>query len=516
MTNAASPTRSQDVQAYEAVTLFLLSRLRPAAAPTHTPVIFGGFSEHPERVICRLMKPMTTTSPSVVRQTNGRSSTATLSELASQAKSDRNRAVDFYRAVAMMAVALGHWAAISLSLDASGQPVGGNALSEAPGLSWITWIFQVMPLFFVVGGFSSAISLDSHNAKNGRPQDWVVARLRRMVAPAIVLAATWLGLVTAGYAVGFGGIVALGATTAAIPLWFLSNYTIDTAIAPYVLPAFRRNPTLVALGGLTTFVSLEALRLADLGLISNTLPHLNWVLGWLLFQVMGFAWKDGLLPTGSTLVAAAGALWAATAAVVAFGPYPVAMVHFPGITMSPTHPPSLALLLFGSAYSATALALAPAINRWLSGNAKAWAATVAANGMAMSVYLWHFTAASIAGAILFATGNLPTAAVGTAAWWIQKMPLIGLSMLILAGIVFIVQRFEQRALLAPRTAWNGGQVSMLATAAALSFGVKFWAHGTTVQSLAGMMLVLGLWHLVIKAPRQPRELGIIDELAEVG
>lgn len=138
----------------------------------------------------------TTLSPRTSAEAAGSpSAQPKLADLAAAASADRNRAVDFYRAVAMCAVALGHWAAVSLFVDASGAVQGGNALEFAPQMSWITWLFQVMPLFFVVGGFSSAMSLDSHTrsidgGKGGRPQDWVIARLRRMVAPAVVLATT--------------------------------------------------------------------------------------------------------------------------------------------------------------------------------------------------------------------------------------------------------------------------------------------------------------------------------------
>jgi hypothetical protein len=46
-----------------------------------------------------------------------------------------------------------------------------------------------------------------------------------------VLAGTWIVLLAVGAAVGAGGLVAMGAVGAAIPLWFLANYTIDTALA---------------------------------------------------------------------------------------------------------------------------------------------------------------------------------------------------------------------------------------------------------------------------------------------
>ena len=430
-----------------------------------------------------------------------------LSELAASARPDRNRAVDFYRAAAMLAVAIGHWLAVAIGVGDDGDLIAGNALAYRPGLAWISWIFQVMPLFFVVGGFSSAMSLDSHNARGGRPQDWVVARLRRMVAPAIVLAGTWLCLLVAGMAVdglfglGVTPLVAAGAVGAAIPLWFLSNYTIDTAIAPYVLPAFRRAPRVIALFGLGAFAALEALRMADVSGPLRYLPYANWVLGWLLFQIMGFAWRDGLLPTGRPLALTAAGLWTAAIATVAVGPWPIAMVHFPGLTNSPTHPPSLALMLFGAAYSATALLLAPAISTFLAANERAWAAVVAANSVALSVYLWHLSAAAVAAGAFYALGWLPTAEIGTAGWWGQKVPLLVTSALVLAALVSVVSGVERRALLAPRSNWGGGPVSMLATALVLSAGVKLWANPDVVLLTIGMGLVTVLWLTALRAVR---------------
>ena len=445
----------------------------------------------------------TTTTPGPAPTT----SSPSLAEMASGAKADRNRAVDFYRAVAMLAVAFGHWMAVAIGIDENGELIAGNALEFRPGMAWVSWIFQVMPLFFVVGGFSSAMSLDSHNAKQGRPQDWVVARLRRMVAPTIVLATTWLALLALGYTTdavsGFGvtPFIAAGAVGAAVPLWFLSNYTIDTAIAPYVLPLFRRSPKLVMGGGLSLFAALEGVRFLHLEGPLHYLPYVNWVLGWLLFQMMGFAWRDGLLPTGARLGAIAAGLWAAAITAVWLGPWPLAMVHFPGLENSPTHPPSLALMLFGAAYSTTALSFAPAVSNFLAANKRAWSAVVAANSVALSVYLWHMSAAALTGGLFYALGWLPTAEIGSTAWWFQKAPLLVASALVLVGIVSLVSGVERRSLLAPRTDWNGGQLSMLVTALVLSAGVKMWANPGIGLVTTGMVLVSTVWILKLRPVR---------------
>ena len=111
----------------------------------------------------------------------------------------------------------------------------------------------------------------------------------------------------------------------------------------------------VLVGALVVVFALaEAARFADIPVV----PQINWVIGWLGFQVAGFAWQDGRLPTGRALAALAGAVLARSRSPrCSLGPWPAVMLHHGGLDHSPTHPPSTALLLFGLAYSFTAAAL---------------------------------------------------------------------------------------------------------------------------------------------------------------
>lgn len=418
-------------------------------------------------------------------------------DLAAQTRSDRNRAVDAYRAIAMIIVAIGHWAAIAAFIDDDGELVAGNALEYAPSMAWVTWALQVMPLFFVVGGYASAVSLDSFEAKGkGTGADWVAGRLRRMLAPTVVLAGFWAGLYAAGTVAGVQGLVGMAAVAAAIPLWFLANYTIDTGIAPIVRPRYRANPVATAVTLLSVFSAVQVAHLAGVPHIG----HVNWVIGWLMFQVAGFAWRDGHLPTGRNLLVVAGVAWAALIGLTVVGPFPVSMIHFPGLEMSPTHPPSIALVVFGIAHSATALAAAPAITRFLERNTKAWAAVVAANSMAMTIYLWHMTAAIGAVAIVWQLGLLPTATVGSGAWWIQKLPIFGLSIVLLAVIVAAVSGVERRSLLAPARDWIGGWASMAVTVVFVSSMLKLWTAGSPLAAAIGSTAVFVAGRFVLTAP----------------
>jgi hypothetical protein len=417
---------------------------------------------------------------------------ATAASIAAATPLDRNRAVDFYRAAAMGVVAVGHWLGMVVVME-RGELAGGNLLDWAPQFGWATWIGQVMPLFFFVGGFASATSLRSAERAGVRPADWVVTRLRRMLAPAAALALVWSVALGIGAALGGFGVVAMGAIGAAIPLWFLANYTIDTALAPFTFRWFRAQPGLLVGGLVALFALGEAARFAGV----PVLPQLNWVIGWLGFQVAGFAWQDGRLPTGRRLAALAATFWALAVAAVTIGPWPAVMLHHGGLDHSPTHPPSTALVLFGMAYSFTAAAFAPAVTRWLECSPRAWRATVAANVVAMSVYLWHMTAAVLVAAVVYLVNLVPTADPGSGAWWSTKPWFLVLNLLVLIPIVRRVAPIEQRALTAGRATWRWGTASILVAAALLSASVKAWSSPQIAVLLAGLVATLGIWWLLL-------------------
>ncbi len=69
----------------------------------------------------------------------------------------RNRSVDFLRAASITVVVTGHWLMAAAWLD-DGQLRMGDMLEFAPWTQWLTWTFQVMPLFFMVGGYANGVS----------------------------------------------------------------------------------------------------------------------------------------------------------------------------------------------------------------------------------------------------------------------------------------------------------------------------------------------------------------------
>ncbi len=68
---------------------------------------------------------------------------------------DRDRAVDVARLAALIVVMFGHCALLLATIDTSGVRIG-NLLGELPAIAPITWVVQVMPLFFLAGGAAGA------------------------------------------------------------------------------------------------------------------------------------------------------------------------------------------------------------------------------------------------------------------------------------------------------------------------------------------------------------------------
>ncbi len=77
--------------------------------------------------------------------------------MAQMAPPERNRFVDFLRAFSILAVVIGHWLVAAPSIR-DGAVEGGHLLGILPWTQWLTWGFQVMPIFFLVGGFSNGLS----------------------------------------------------------------------------------------------------------------------------------------------------------------------------------------------------------------------------------------------------------------------------------------------------------------------------------------------------------------------
>ena len=348
----------------------------------------------------------------------------------------------------MCMVAVGHWLAAEVHLDSAGNLAGGNGLAAMPLLHPLTWVFQVMPLFFCVGGFANAASLISASRKGTSDRTWIALRLRRLLGPVSMFAGSWLLLLVTGSMVGQFALMKDASSLAAIPIWFLAAYTADIALSPMLLRAWDRwqGKALATLVGVV--VALDLARVV-FGVSLIQLP--NVIIGWSCFQLMGIAWYRGWMAHAARRRMIGGFSAITAVALVAFGPWPVSMVSVPHAAIQNTWPPSAPLIAFGLAQCIVAVSLAPSLERLLDRHPKVWKGVVLGASCSMSVYLWHLTAFAISAGVLALTGNLSAALPGTTGAMLAKVPMIGLAVVALVGIVGLVARRERATLVDKRT-----------------------------------------------------------------
>jgi peptidoglycan/LPS O-acetylase OafA/YrhL len=369
-------------------------------------------------------------------------------QLAAQTPEDRNRYVDFLRAVSILVVIVGHWL-IATSWYVDGELISGHLLKSHPQTQWLTWLFQVMPIFFIVGGYSNAVSLESARRSNIGYAGWLVTRLNRLVAPLLVLVIAWALL---GVVMGFFGVddklIQFASQASLIPTWFLAIYIMVVILAPWTYRWWQQY-------GFASFWAFVAVAiLVDTLFFVADMRWLGWsnyFWVWLSVHHLGYAWRDGRLGSPARLLLYSAIGIALLATVILRGPYPLAMVGSPDEGLSNTLPPKATLLALAIFQFGLLLSLEKPMRRVLS-RLNLWAATVLINTMIMTVYLWHITVMIILIALLVLAGGFGLGLEpGTPDWWYSRPLWILVLICLLTPVALLMSPLERR----PRSADAG-------------------------------------------------------------
>jgi hypothetical protein len=131
------------------------------------------------------------------------------------------------------------------------------------------------------------------------------------------------------------------------------------------------------------------------------------------------------------------------------GHYPKSLLGTDVETISNAYPPTVCFLLADIWSIGAVMLLRPMLTRWLE-HPRPWKATIFLNGVIMTLFLWHMTAYFVVLLVLWPIG-VGHQQDSTAGWWLLRPVVIGLSALVLAGIVAIVGRFERPVRRSPAT-----------------------------------------------------------------
>ncbi len=414
---------------------------------------------------------------------------STAAGIAAATPADRDRWIDFLRALSIGAVVLGHWL-VAVVVWQEGEVSGSNALESLPGLWPLTWVLQVMPLFFFVGGFSNLVSLRASRRRGEGYAAFLQGRFTRLLRPTLAfLLPAVIVVATLDAANVADDLVFPVATLITGPLWFLGVYMIVIALTPPMAALHDRFGARVVVVGITLAIGVD---IARFGFGASPVGYANYPIVWLLAHQWGFLYADGRLHSrrGRTLAAVG---LAAAAGLVWLGPYPASMVGLATDEFSNMDPPTLPIVALTMWEIGLALLLRPIAVRWLA-RPRPWTAVVAVNSVIMTAFLWHLTVLVAAVAVLYPLG-FPQADVGTAAWWLLRIPWIGILLVLLAGLVAAIGGIERAGLTRRRIGGPphaAGALLALVGALATLWGILGFAVGGLHQvfSPTGETLIL--------------------------
>jgi hypothetical protein len=302
------------------------------------------------------------------------------------ATAERDRAVDVARLGALVVVMFGHCALLLATINADGLQIA-NLLGEIPAISPLTWIAQVMPLFFLAGGAAGA-----YGWRAGTPWGtWLLTRAQRLCRPVFWYLAAWtVGLLVVRVVLGAESAAGVGREAVAL-LWFLGVYMVVLAFVP-ALTRMRtwRGLAVIVVSLLVAAAAVDGVRMA---VGTPEAGVLNFLTVWLIPMAFGVAYARRLIGPRVSLLVAAGAL-AAQIVSVMVGPYEVSLVVTGAERMSNVSPPTLLLALHCTWMSCLFVAAAGPIRRWAA-RPRVWRVVSVGNGGAMTIYLWHIPAIAV-------------------------------------------------------------------------------------------------------------------------
>lgn len=394
-----------------------------------------------------------------------------LDELVGATPTTRDRYVDFLRAASILAVVVGHWLIGILSWD-GGVIRSTSVIGRGSGLWLGTWLFQVMPVFFFVGGYANYVALESSRRKGQSTGTFVRTRVRRLLIPSAAFLAVWavvqIGLhladVGAPTAPRLGDITLLrgvrppGQTIPFGPLWFLAVYLVVVVISPLTVALHRRLrwwvPAALGVGAVVV----------DVVGFTGGHPGVRWfnvAFVLLLPHQLGHFYGDGTIARWSRRIPVAMLVGGLASLVVLTNPWLFELAGerrfewFPGIghyprsllgtdveQVSNAYPPTLCFLVAGIWMLGLVLLLRPPLTRWLQ-RPGPWKATIVVNARIMTLFLWHMTAYLLVILVLWPAGfgrqdgpNLR--------WWLERPLWIAVPGAVLLGLVALVGRFESQ------------------------------------------------------------------------
>ena len=347
----------------------------------------------------------------------------------------RDLYVDLLRAGSLLVVVVWHWV-FNLVYRDDTSVSATNPIGTTRGMWLLTWVLQVMPVFFIVGGFIHGRVLE----RDGRWWPFVSRRVRQLLVPASALIGVFVVAQVVAAQLDAPGWVSDGLWLVVSPLWFLAVYLLLVVVAPMAHAAHRRA------GPLAVVLLAGGSVLVDVARFNVLRDHVGvWV--WLsMLVVWGFVHQLGfffgeireLSTRSQEAIALAG--FFVLIGLTNMNLYPRSLVGVPGERLSNMGPPTLAVCALAVLQLGVVARLERVVAPRLSGprlrSFVGWSSR-----WSMLVFLWHMPGYAAAWLTLDALFEIPSEFTWT--WWAWRPPQLALAASFTAVFVLVAVRLSR-------------------------------------------------------------------------
>ena len=363
----------------------------------------------------------------------------------------RDLTLDLVRVGCVLLVVFAHILYSGVGRGSDGRILIEKTVEQQPWFDVASWIVDIMPLFFVIGGFAARAGWRSAQRRGAGEDQFVRVRLARLARPALPLFAFFSVVLGAARMLGLDpALVDAVAVGVGSPLWFLAAYAITQACAPRMMRLHERWGMRVLAVLFLCVVAVDAVRFLlmreTFGIPSVPadgygfgeqffgIPNVLFV--WLFCQQVGFLMYDGWFRARTA--------WQLIALIV--GGYGLAAASVPLMgswwnMLSNQWPPTIPLAVL-AVVQAAALTLLHRPLTALTRTKAMQGVMLLIGSRLMTVYLWHLPMVMVLIGVELLL-PIPMPHPGGAVWWWTR-PLF--FVLVLAAVLALslpLMRFEK-------------------------------------------------------------------------
>lgn len=419
--------------------------------------------------------------------------------------SRRDLTLDLARVFCVVLVVFVHILFTGVGRGADGSVQIERTVELQPWFAAVTWFANIMPLFFVVGGFAARAGWRSAVAKGVTADAFVRVRLARLARPAIPVFVFFTAALGISRAIGldpaFVDGIAIGVGS---PLWFLAAYMLVQACAPTMMRWHERHGGVVLIVLFALIVLVDVVRLlvvrdavgvgnvpvTGYGLGQELVGVPNVLFVWLFAQQLGFFLFDGWFARRHG--------WQLLGVIA--GGYLVLLALVPAIGYSWSMlgnqwPPTATMAVFAVIQAALLTLLHRPLTALMQ-TRPAQGVVFVLGSRLMTIYLWHFPVILVLIGIQLLL-PLPLPEPGGAAWWWTRVPFL----LLVLGCVWLLSlwlvRFEKTPapgtprFPSPRVTWPAVLLFVLPIIAITIYGLDLALAALALAGAAGARWLTG-------------------------